>query len=158
MPQSSRATCRAKEIGVDWAAALKSVVDNARRQAESWGAVVVAVTPDAPGSAGPAMTAASKLNLLPHAARQDDAWWRRWQLWAPLAALGAAALLAVALPIWQKRDYAIALSRARRPGARAQADASSALRAEARAAGRRLQLRAGQEIRVSERRRRSSTT
>jgi general secretion pathway protein L len=62
-----------KEIGVDWAAALKSAVDNARRQAESWGAVVVAVTPDAPGSAGPAMTAASKLNLLPQAAGHDDA-------------------------------------------------------------------------------------
>ncbi len=116
-----------KEIGVDWAAALKSAVDHARRQAENWGAVVVAVTPDVPGSTGPAMTAASKLNLLPQATRQDEAWWRRWQLWAPLAALGVAALIAVLLPIWQKRDYAISLSRIAEQ-ARAQADAASALR------------------------------
>ena len=122
----SRDTQR-KEIGVDWAAALKSVVDQARRHAENWGATVIAVTPDAPGSAGPAMTAASKLNLLPQAARQGEALWRRWQLWAPLAAVSAAALIAIALPIWQKRDYVIALSRITEQ-ARTQADAASALR------------------------------
>ncbi len=116
-----------KEIGVDWAAALKTVVDQARRQAENWGATVVAVTPDAPGIAGPAVTGASKLNLLPQSARQDPAWWRRWQIWAPVAAVGAAALVAIALPLWQKRDYAIALTKVTEQ-ARVQADAASALR------------------------------
>ncbi len=53
-----------KEIRVDWAAALKSVVDQARRQAENWGATVVAITPDAPGGSG-GDAVASKLNLLP---------------------------------------------------------------------------------------------
>jgi general secretion pathway protein L len=122
----SRDTQR-KEIGVDWAAALKSVVDQARRHAENWGATVIAVTPDTPGSGGPAITPASKLNLLPPVARQAEAWWRRWQLWVPIAAVGVAALIAIALPIWQKRDYAIALMRITEQ-ARVQADAASALR------------------------------
>ncbi len=55
------------EIRVDWAAALRSVVTEARRRAESWGATVVAVTPDAPGDDGPATTRRSRLNLLPEA-------------------------------------------------------------------------------------------
>ena len=38
-----------KELRVDWAAARKSVVEQARRRAESWGALVLAVTPDALG-------------------------------------------------------------------------------------------------------------
>jgi hypothetical protein len=70
----------------------------------------VAVTPDAPGSAGPAALAASKLNLLPEAERPDTAWWHRWHVWVPLALVGAFGLAAIALPIVQKRDYAIALS------------------------------------------------
>ncbi len=114
-----------REITVDWMAALKSVVDQARRQAESWGATVVAVTPDAGG--GSATPVASKLNLLPPGARPETAWWRRWHVWAPLAAVGVAALIAIALPIWQKRDYAIALSRITEQ-ARREADAASVLR------------------------------
>ena len=45
------------EIRVDWAAALRNVVTEARRRAESWGATVVAVTPDSPGVDGPASQA-----------------------------------------------------------------------------------------------------
>ena len=37
-----------KEIRVDWAAALRTVVDQACRRAEAWGATVVGVTPEAP--------------------------------------------------------------------------------------------------------------
>ncbi len=118
-----------RQIGVDWAAARKTVVDQARRQAESWGATVVAVTPDAPGSAGPATVVAAKLNLLPEADRPETAWWRRWHLLVPLALVGVLGLVAIVLPIVQKRDYAIALSRITEQ-ARVEADASSALRAQ----------------------------
>ena len=68
------------EIRVDWAAALRSVVSDARKRAESWGAAVVAVTPDAPGSDGPSTTARSRLNLLPATERPKVAWWRRWRV------------------------------------------------------------------------------
>jgi hypothetical protein len=85
------------------------------------------VTPDTPGSAGPAATGVSKLNLLPETERPEIRWWRRWHLWVPLALVGAVALVAIVLPIWQKRDYAIALLR-NADQARVQADASSALR------------------------------
>ena len=119
-----------KEIRVDWAAALKTVVDQARRQAESWGATVVAVAPDAlaPGSGLVATTASwSKLNLLPHDERPDAAWWRRWQFWLPVTLLAVAALVAVALPLWQKRDFALEQGQVTEQ-ARAQAAASDALR------------------------------
>jgi len=115
------------EIRVDWAAALRSVVSDARKRAESWGAAVVAVSPDAPGSDGPSTTARSRLNLLPATERPKVAWWRRWRVWAPLALLAFVALIAVVLPIWQKRGYVIALQRTAEQ-ARAQADAASALR------------------------------
>ena len=115
------------EIRVDWAAALRSVVTDARKRAESWGAAVVAVTPDAPGADGPSTAARSRLNLLPAAERPAVAWWRRWRLWAPLAVLAFVALVAVILPIWQKREYVIELSRTTEQ-ARAKADAASALR------------------------------
>jgi general secretion pathway protein L len=118
---------RQKTIVVDWAAALRSLVDQATRQAESWGATVVSVTPDALGSAPPPATGLSKLNLLPPELRPDLTWWRRWRVWAPVAALGVAALIGVLLPIWQKRDYAIALTKVAEQ-ARVQADAASALR------------------------------
>ena len=98
-----------KEIRIDWAAALKATVDQARRQAEGWGARVVAVSPEQPDGGGPAR-APTKLNLLPPAERPERASWRRWQVWLPAAVLAALALVVVALPIWQKRDYVIALS------------------------------------------------
>ena len=115
------------EIRVDWAAALRSVVTEARRRAESWGATVVAVTPDAPGDDGPATSRGSRLNLLPEAERTAVAWWRRWRLWVPLALVAVVLLIAILLPIWQKRGYVIALSQTTNQ-ARVQADAASGLR------------------------------
>lgn len=93
-------------IRVDLAAARRSIVDRAVAQAETWGATVVGVTPDAPGTTEP-----SRLNLLPVERRPPPgagAWLR---IWAPLALLLALVAVAVALPVWQKREYAIALLR-----------------------------------------------
>ena len=115
------------EIRVDWAAALRNAVDDARRRAEGWGATVVAVTADAPGSAGPATSAVSRLNLLPEADRPVVAWWRRWRLWVPLALVALVGLITILLPIWQKRGYAISLLQTANQ-MRVQADAASALR------------------------------
>ena len=112
-----------KELRVDWAAALKSVVEQARRRAESWGAAVVAVTPDLPSGGPPEGRA---LNLIPEGER-PEALSRRWQIWAPIALIVAGLIFATALPLWQKRGYAIALMQLANQG-RAQADASSALR------------------------------
>jgi hypothetical protein len=52
---------------------------------------------------------------------------RSWQIWVPLGLLVAAALFATALPLWQKRGYAIALQQQAMQG-RTAADASNALR------------------------------
>src|SRR5512143_37951 len=114
-------------IRVDWAAALRAAVTEARKRAESWGAAVVAVTPDVPGREGPATTGRSRLNLLPPSERPAVAWWRHWRVWAPLALLALVVLIATVLPIWQKREYVIALSHMTEQ-ARVQADAASALR------------------------------
>jgi general secretion pathway protein L len=119
-----------RQIKVDWAAALKTAVDAARRHAETWGALVVGVTPEAPepGSATVVPPARwSKLNLLPDEERPEPVLWRRPQILLPAALLVATALVAVALPIWQKRDYAIALTQITEQ-ARVQAAASDALR------------------------------
>ncbi len=113
-----------RELRVDWVAALKAVVDQSRRRAESWGAVVVAVTPDRPS--GPPATGKA-LNLLPMAERPEAATRRRWNVWAPVALIAVAALVATALPVWQKRGYTIALMQLASQG-RVQADASNALR------------------------------
>jgi general secretion pathway protein L len=91
-----------KTLRVDWAAALRSVVDDACRKVESWGAVPRAVVP------GPPATSV-RLNLIPEIARPRPLEWRRWQVWAPVAAVAAIALAAVIVPLAQKREYAIAL-------------------------------------------------
>jgi len=119
-----------RQIRVDWAAALKASVDAAVRHAESWGAVVTGVTPDAPpaSDAGPVVpTRWSKLNLLPEEERPETGLWRRPQVLVPAALVGAALLVAILLPIWQKRDYVIALNDVTEQ-ARKQASASDALR------------------------------
>jgi general secretion pathway protein L len=116
-----------KEIRVDLAAALRSFVDQARRRVESWGAKVVAVTPESPS--GAAALSATTLNLLPPADRPETSRWRRWQTWVPLAALAVVAFVVIALPIWQKRVYAISLAQLV-DQAKVQADASGALRDE----------------------------
>src|SRR5262249_47438557 len=92
-----------KMLRVDWAAALKTVVDDARKQVENWGAVPVAVVPGPPG-------AAPRLNRIPDIARPRPLHWRRWQVWAPLAAIAVFAIAAVFVPLVQKRQYAIALN------------------------------------------------
>jgi general secretion pathway protein L len=116
-----------REIRVDWAAALKTIVDQVRRRAESWGATVVAVTPASPTGAVP--LAGPVLNLLPGAGQAQTSARPRWEIWVPLALIAAAALFATALPLWQKRGYVIALLQ-QASQARAQADASGALREE----------------------------
>ncbi len=92
-----------KTLRVDWAAALRSIVDDARKQVEAWGAVPRAVVP------GPPATAA-KLNLIPDVARPRPLEWRRWQVWAPAAIVATIALAAAIVPLAQKRHYAIALN------------------------------------------------
>ncbi len=113
-----------KEIRVDLVSCRKAVVDAAMRHATAWGAAVSAAVPEPPATA-----AASRLNLLPHEARPSLAVWKRWQFWLPLALVAAVALAAIAIPLWQKRDYAIALN-GLAAEARAQAEISDALRTE----------------------------
>jgi general secretion pathway protein L len=110
-----------KTIRVDWVAALKSVVDDARRQVEDWGAVTVSVIPGPPAAGGP------RLNLNPGTARTRPLQWRRWQVWAPIAVVAAVALAAVVVPLLQKRQYAIALIAAN-AGAAQRARAADAVR------------------------------
>ena len=97
------------EIRVDWAAALRSVVTEARRRAESWGAHVVAVTPDAPGDEVRRRRAArgSTCCRKPSARRSPGG--AAGSSGLPLALVAFVALIAIALPIWQKRGYVIAL-------------------------------------------------
>jgi len=114
-----------KELRVDWAAARKTVVGELRRRAEGWGATVVAVTPDRPE--GGAQPVRMPLNLLPLAERPNTGAGRGWEIWVPLGLIAVAALIATALPLWQKRGYAIALQQ-QAMQQRAQADASNALR------------------------------
>jgi general secretion pathway protein L len=116
-----------KEIRVELATALKSSVDQARRRVEAWGAQVIGVSPDAPSAA--TALAPTALNLLPPAERPTTARWRQWQTWVPTAALAIAALVVIALPIWQKRVHAILLAQLVEQ-AKVQADASAALRDE----------------------------
>ena len=112
-----------KTITVDWVAALKTIVDGARRQVEAWGASVQAVIP------GPASTMPPRLNLIPADERPRAGSWRRWQVWAPLALLAAVAIAAVVVPLVQKREYAIALNK-QAEEARGQALAADAVRTQ----------------------------
>jgi general secretion pathway protein L len=114
-----------REIRVDWAAALKTSVDQACSRARSWGATVVAVWPEAPDRG--AALALPRLNLLPASERPDRGGWRRWQVALPGALVLALALVAVALPVWQKRNYTLALMQVTEQ-ARLQANTSDALR------------------------------
>lgn len=113
-----------KEICVDWAAALKTVVDPACLRAQSWGAVVVGVTPESPK--GLLASSGAMLNLLPIPMRPKIPWVRRMGIRMPLMLIALATFVAVALPIWQKRERAIALIQSA-DHARLQAEASSAL-------------------------------
>ena len=112
-----------KTIRVDWTAALKTVVDAARRQAEDWGVSVVSVLP------GPASATPPRLNLLPEDARPRRTLWRQWQVWAPTALVASIALAVVVVPLIQKRGYAIALLQ-QTEAERIQAEAASGVRRE----------------------------
>jgi general secretion pathway protein L len=116
----------AKTIGIDWVAALRTVVDNARRQVEDWGGVVVAVVP---GPVSTRMPRNTRLNLIPRDARPQSALWRRWQWWAPAVLVAAGVLAVLAVPLTQKREYAIALN-TQTETARVQAEAADALRTQ----------------------------
>ena len=114
-----------KEIRVDLVACRKAVVDAAMRHATAWGADVVAAVPGASGggaSFAPQSVAARGAVVARHV-----------EALAILAAAGAGgasvALAAIAIPLWQKRDYAIALNTLAAE-ARAQAAVSDGLRAE----------------------------
>lgn len=111
-------------VRVDLATARRAQVDPLIAHAESWGATVTSVSAD-----GPERAAASPLNLLPPERRPAGGLWRRWQFWLPLAVLLAIAAAATVLPVWQKREYVIALGDLA-DRARAQAAVSETLRAE----------------------------
>ncbi len=113
-----------KEIRVDLVSCRKDVVDAALRHASAWGVAVAAAVPETP-----AMAAYSRLNLLPHEARSIRPVWTRWQFWLPMGLVVVVALAAIAIPLWQKRDYAIALNAAA-ADAHTQAEVSEKLRAE----------------------------
>jgi general secretion pathway protein L len=91
-------------LHVDLAAARRAWVDTVLRQAESFGARVIAVTVDAPATAS-----ASRINLLPEDRRPAASGFARWQIVLPVALLVIGAIAALLLPIWHKRDAAIAL-------------------------------------------------
>jgi general secretion pathway protein L len=92
------------ELKVDLASARRTVVEHAVALAERFGASVIAVVPVAPQAAS-----GSRLNLLPDEAKPSRQAFRRWQFWLPIVLLLALAAMAVILPLWQKRDYAITL-------------------------------------------------
>jgi general secretion pathway protein L len=108
-------------LQVDLATVRRAVVDKALAAVESWGGRVVAVVPDAPETA-----AGARLNLLPDE-RRTVRRGLRWAFWIPLVLVLATAVVALVLPIWQKREQAIALGR-QVDEARGQAAVSEALR------------------------------
>ncbi|MGA8032341.1 MAG: pilus assembly protein PilM, partial [Casimicrobiaceae bacterium] len=109
---------------VDLVAVRRAIVDPMLRHAENFGARVVAVVADPPERA-----AASRVNLLPDDRRTEASTWTRWRVVAPAALLAILALAALVLPLWQKRQEAIALVKVSE-GARRRAEASEALRSE----------------------------
>jgi general secretion pathway protein L len=111
-------------ITVDLATVRRAAVDPALRHVASWGGEVAAVVPEPPSRA-----ARSRHNLLPAEARTSASFWRRWQLWVPLAVLVTLVFAAVAIPLWQKRDYAMQLA-VLADQARARAAVSETLRAQ----------------------------
>jgi general secretion pathway protein L len=111
-------------LKVDLAAARRSVVDSALRQAESFGAEVVGITIDPPRIA-----ARSAIDLLPDDRRLPSLRNARWELWVLAAVLAAGVAAALVLPVWQKRMEAIELTQAN-DEARQRAQVSDGLRTE----------------------------
>jgi general secretion pathway protein L len=108
-------------LRVDLATVRRAIVDGALAAVERWGGNVVAVVPEAPEAA-----AGARLNLLPDERRAVRRG-LRWAFWIPLALVLAAAGVALVLPVWQKREQAIALDKLVND-ARGQAAVSEALR------------------------------
>ena len=111
-------------VTVDFAAVRRNVVDVALRHVASWGAEVSAAVPEPPERAS-----RSRLNLLPPEARASGSALLRWQFWVPALLLLAMAAAAVAIPLWQKREYVLQLA-AQADQARGRAAVSETLRAE----------------------------
>ena len=111
-------------LKVDLAAARRSVVDTALRQAESFGARVVGMTIDPPR-----LAARSPIDLLPDDRRLPSLRNARWQMLVPALVLAAAVIAALVLPVWQEREAAIALTQATEE-ARQHALVSDGLRTE----------------------------
>jgi general secretion pathway protein L len=93
-----------RTIGVDLVAVRRRTLDQALAQARAFGANVVAVVDGAPRDA-----AASKVNLLDPEDRSGSGRFLRWQVLVPLAILAALLVAALAVPLWQKRELAIAM-------------------------------------------------
>ncbi|MEO6929603.1 MAG: type II secretion system protein GspL, partial [Casimicrobiaceae bacterium] len=93
-----------REITVDVVTVRRRLVDQALSLARSFGANVVAVVADAPRDA-----AASRINLLTPEDRVDGNRLLRWRLLVPLALLLVLGVAVIAVPLWHKRDYAIAM-------------------------------------------------
>ena len=132
-------------ITVDLAAVRARCVDPALKHVAAWGCEVAAVVPEPPAAA-----ATSRLNLLPPRAAHAQSVWTRWQFWLPLALLVVLALAAVAIPLWQKREYAMEL-RTLADQARARAADLRDAAHRARHARGRLQHRARAQVRVPRR-------
>ncbi|MDQ6621757.1 MAG: PilN domain-containing protein [Pseudomonadota bacterium] len=113
------------EIRVELVAALKSVVDQLRRQVGAWGGEVVAIVPDLPALEG-APLSADTLDVLPEEERVARGL-RPWQVAVPVVVALAVAGVAIAMPLLSKREEAIALLHATEQ-ARVQAAGADALR------------------------------
>lgn len=111
-------------IDVDFAAARRPVVDEALARVAAWGAEVTGVSPESADA-----VASSTLNLVPDEARVAAPSWTRWQVWLPLGSIALLALAAMVVPVWQKRETAIAVIQ-RAETARQQAAVSERLRAD----------------------------
>ena len=93
-----------REITVDVVTVRRRVLDQALALVRSFGANVVAVVADAPRDAS-----ASKINLLTAEDRVEGSHLLRWQVIAPLCVLLLLVAAVVIVPLWHKREYAIAL-------------------------------------------------
>lgn len=96
-----------RTITVDVVTVRRRVIDQALSLARSFGANVVAVVPDAPRDA-----ATSRINLLAPEGRAESNRFLRWEILLPVALLVALALAVVIVPLWHKRDAAIAMMNA----------------------------------------------
>ena len=96
-----------RTIVVDLVTVRRRALEQAIALARSFGANVVAVVPGAPQAA-----ATSPVNLLAPEDRAVAGGILHWQVLAPLALLCALVVAIIVVPLWQKREYAIAMMNA----------------------------------------------